>query len=172
MRRLSRFQKLPPDELRWLVKVLLALAGVRTVPFELLRRACPPPVNLKARKASLIILSGPLDLDTAISLTPPAMPFSFSERVIIAPDVLFCSVGEETVLLNLRTELYLGFDNVGARIWSALQESGSIQEAFDKLLGEYEVEAAQLRRDLEEFLAQLREQRLIEIAPGGSVQTA
>lgn len=100
------------------------------------------------------------------------MPLSFTERVTIAPDVLFRSVGDEAVLLNLKTELYLGLDPVGTRIWTVLQESASVQEAFDKLLGEYEVDAPKLRADMEEFLAQLKDQQLIEIAPEGGAQPA
>ena len=89
-----------------------------------------------------------------------------TSRVTIAPDVLFQIVGEETVLLNLRTELYLGLDAVGTRMWNLLTESPSIQLACDSLLEEYEVEPARLERELNEFIGKLLEKSLIEIAPG------
>src|SRR5438132_1254018 len=91
------------------------------------------------------------------------MSVEFSFRV--APDVLYRAVGDEAVLLNLKTELYLGLDPVGTRMWTVFQESASIEEAYDKLLGEYDVDAARLRSDLNEFLGQLREQGLIELPP-------
>src|SRR5260221_10239722 len=93
------------------------------------------------------------------------MAVSFSERVRMAPDVRFRLVGEEGVLLNLQTEQYLGLNTVGTRMWSVLGGAGSIQEAYDELLKEYEVEPAQLRTDLEEFIDQLFGQKLIEAVP-------
>jgi hypothetical protein len=90
---------------------------------------------------------------------------SFSERVRVAPDVLFRVVGEEAVLLNLSTVEYLGLDPVGTRIWNILCTADSIQSAYDDLLQEYEVEPARLRADLEEFIDQLLGRKLIEPGP-------
>src|SRR6266581_7387610 len=93
------------------------------------------------------------------------MAHSFSSRVSVAQDVLFRIVGEEAVLLNLKTELYLGLDVVGTRMWNVLVEASSIQAAYDALLLEYEVEPSRLREDLDEFLGKLLEQGLIQISP-------
>lgn len=93
------------------------------------------------------------------------MPITFSERVSVAPDVLFRLVGEEGVLLNLNTTLYLGLNPVGTRMWSVLSNASSIQAAYDELLQEFEVEPAQLRADLEEFIDQLLGQKLIVAGP-------
>lgn len=101
------------------------------------------------------------------------MAVSFSERVSVAPDVLFRIVGEEGVLLNLTTELYLGLNPVGTRMWSVLSGARSIQAAYDALLQEYEVEPLQLRADLEAFIDELLDQKLVEIGPrmeGSSTQ--
>src|SRR5437016_1635349 len=91
------------------------------------------------------------------------MPLSLGQRVTIAPDVLFRTVGDEAVLLNLKTELYLGLDPIGARMWNVFKESASLREAFDRLLTEFDVEASRLCADLEEFLGQLKAQGLIEL---------
>ena len=93
------------------------------------------------------------------------MAVSFSERVRVAPDVLFRLVGGEGVLLNLNTERYLGLNPVGTRMWNVLSSASSIQAAYDELLREYEVDPAQLRADLEEFIDQLLGQKLIEAGP-------
>jgi hypothetical protein len=93
------------------------------------------------------------------------MTHSFSSRVSVAPDVLFRIVGEEAVLLNLKTELYLGLDPVGTRMWNVLVEASSIQAAYDALVLEYDVEPSRLREDLEELLGKLLEQGLIQISP-------
>ena len=93
------------------------------------------------------------------------MPVSFHQRVTIAPDVLFRVIGDEAVLLNLESELYLGLDPVGTRMWMVLQESPSIQAGYDTLSQEYEVAPDVLRRDLEEFLVELLGQSLIALEP-------
>jgi hypothetical protein len=93
------------------------------------------------------------------------MSVSFSERVSVAPDVLFRLVGEDGVLLNLNTTLYLGLNSVGARMWSVLGSAGSIQAAYDDLLKEYDVEPERLREDLAEFIDQLLGQQLIVAGP-------
>jgi hypothetical protein len=93
------------------------------------------------------------------------MALSFQQRVAILPDVMVRTVGDESVFLNLKTELYLGLDPVGTRMWALLTESDSIQSAYDALLAEYEVAGPQLRADLEALLAKLLEQQLIELKP-------
>ena len=45
---------------------------------------------------------------------------SFSTKVTSAPDVIFQTVGDEAVLLNLKTSLYLGLNPVGTRMWMTL----------------------------------------------------
>lgn len=86
----------------------------------------------------------------------------FSRRVKVGHEVMVRMVGDEAVLLNLKTEQYLGLDAVAARIWNVLADSSSVQEGYEALLREYEVEPECLRRDLEEFLAMLSAQGLIE----------
>lgn len=93
------------------------------------------------------------------------MPLSFSQKVTIAPDVLCRVIGDETVLLNLKTELYLGLDRVGTRMWTVLQESASIEDAYNVLAGEYDVEPDELRRDLVELVGELLAQTLVQVIP-------
>ncbi|OLE09742.1 MAG: hypothetical protein AUI36_41315 [Cyanobacteria bacterium 13_1_40CM_2_61_4] len=94
------------------------------------------------------------------------MTHPFTSRVSVAPSVLFQVVGEEAVMLNLKTELFLGLDAMGTRMWTLLTESPSIQLAYNSLLGEYDVEPARLQRELNEFINKLLEQSLIELDPG------
>jgi hypothetical protein len=94
-----------------------------------------------------------------------SMAVSFSDRVSVAPDVLFRLLGEEGVLLNLNSALYLGLNPVGTRMWNALGSARSIQSAYDELLEEYEVGPAELRADLEEFIDELLGQGLIVVGP-------
>lgn len=90
------------------------------------------------------------------------MSVSFSDRVSVAADVLVRAVSDEAVLVNLNTDMYLGLNAVGTRMWRALTSASSVQSAYEQLLQEYDVSAEELRADLEELLDQLLGQRLIE----------
>ncbi len=81
----------------------------------------------------------------------------------MAPDVMIREVGGESVILDLKTERYLGLNAVGTRMWQVLMQSASIQAAYERLLTEYEVAPAQLESDLRELLAGLVENALITI---------
>ena len=87
---------------------------------------------------------------------------SFTARATASPDVLYRVVGNEAVLLNLKTEVYLGLDAVGTRMWAMLTTAPSIERAYELLLQEYDVEPARLKGDLTEFLEKLVSQKLIE----------
>ncbi len=91
------------------------------------------------------------------------MPISFAGHVTVSPDVLFREHGEESVLLNLKTELYFGLDSVGTSMWKALQQSGSIQSAYEAILASYDVQPEQLQRDMAELLDRLVEYGLVSI---------
>ena len=97
------------------------------------------------------------------------MPPRFSSRVTTAPDVMFRIIGDEAVLLNLKSELYLGLNPVGTRFWTALHEASSIQAAYESLLSEFDVAPERLRHDMDELLGQLLDQKLIEVRPGEAV---
>jgi hypothetical protein len=86
---------------------------------------------------------------------------SFACRAQIAPEVMIQEVGGESVLLDLKTERYLGLNEVGTRMWQALSESDSIQAAYEKLQAEYDVTPQQLEEDLRDLLDRLLENALI-----------
>ena len=83
------------------------------------------------------------------------MTLSFDSTISISPDVMVRKVGEESVLLDLKTERYLGLDDVSARFWDLLTSGEPIQSAYDKLLEEFEVEPERLRTDLDAFVQEL-----------------
>jgi hypothetical protein len=93
------------------------------------------------------------------------MAVSFSDRVRVVPNVLFRRVSDEGVLVNLNTEVYLGLNQVGTRMWSALNDASSVQAAYDALIEEYDADPTELRRDLEEFIDRLFAEQLIESGP-------
>jgi len=89
---------------------------------------------------------------------------SFDKRVNATPDTLINQVGGESVLLNLGSEKYYGLDEIGTSMWQALTTSESIQQAYDTLLGEYDVDGEVLRNDMSELIEKLSANGLVEIS--------
>lgn len=92
------------------------------------------------------------------------MAISFASRITVAPDVLVQELDGESVILNLKSERYFGLDDVGTRIFTAATNSSSIEQAYESLLGEYDVDRALLRKDIEELLEKLLGNGLVEIS--------
>jgi len=67
------------------------------------------------------------------------------------------------VLLNVATGASFMLDGVGARTWTVLTEASSIEDAYQTLRAEYEVDAYRLRDDLTTLIASLDAQGLVEI---------
>jgi hypothetical protein len=80
--------------------------------------------------------------------------------------VLVRQVEGESVLLNLESEQYFGLDEVGTGMWAALTRADSIEAAYQALLGEYEVDAEQLRQDLQTLIEKLVEKGLLKLDGG------
>ena len=91
------------------------------------------------------------------------MPFSMNMRVTLPMNILVRTFENESVLLNLDSESYHGLDDVGTRMWQALTSSENIEVAYQKLLADYEVDASQLRQDLDDFVAKMVQRGLLEL---------
>ena len=91
------------------------------------------------------------------------MPISFTDKVKVTDKILVSALEGESVLLNLESEKYFGLDEIGTRILSLLNESNSVEAAYEALLQEYDVEKDVLRSDLLNLVAELEGQGLIEV---------
>lgn len=80
----------------------------------------------------------------------------------LCPNVLIQKVEDETVLLNVTTGRYFGLDPVATRCWEVYAATGSISDAVEQLRSEYDVDAAQLRADLESLFEELQQNELVE----------
>lgn len=89
------------------------------------------------------------------------MVTQFDSKISISPDVMIRQVGGESVVLDLKTERYLGLDEVATRMWQVLTSADSIEAAHQSLLAEFDVQGEQLRRDLDEFVQELLQLGLI-----------
>ena len=68
-------------------------------------------------------------------------------------------------MLDLQSEIYFGLDEVGTRIWQLLKEHNDLQKVFDTMLEEYDIDAKQLKIDINERLERLLEEALIAVEP-------
>ena len=93
------------------------------------------------------------------------MTIPLSSTFSVSQEVLSQEVSGETVLLDLQSESYFGLDAVGTRIWQLLQENNHLQQVFDIMLEEYDVDEKQLDKDLNELLDKLLDEGLIAIVP-------
>ena len=90
---------------------------------------------------------------------------SLQQKVTISSEVLSQEVDGETVLLDLKSESYFGLDEVGTRIWKLMNKTSNLQTISDTLLAEYDVNEKQLKKDLQEHIAQLAHVGLISLNP-------
>jgi coenzyme PQQ synthesis protein D (PqqD) len=89
-----------------------------------------------------------------------------TDRVLPAPDVLSRTLDGEAVLLDLASGRYFGLNEVGTRVWELLGAGKSVAEIREALLGEFDVPADVLERDVSELLDALRARGLVRPAPG------
>jgi hypothetical protein len=88
-----------------------------------------------------------------------------SERRLRIPLLVhFQILDGDGILLDLRNQLYFGLDDVGVRIWELVRETGSEQGIYAALVKEYDVPPEEIRRDLAEWLDDLIERKLLEVA--------
>ncbi len=89
----------------------------------------------------------------------------FADRAVVPPDVLWNEVERELVLLDLNSERYFGLDEMGTAIWKAVTRAPTIEDAYQELSAEYEVEPEELRADLKNLLRELIDQGLLKTRP-------
>ena len=83
---------------------------------------------------------------------------------VTVPDrVITRAVGTSTVLLDVDSGRSFSLDAVGARVWSLLASTGSVQQTLDGLLSEFDADPVQVENDLRALIAQLAEGRLIDL---------
>ena len=68
---------------------------------------------------------------------------------------------DESVLLDLASENYLGLDEVGTRIWQLIDDGETMRSVVATMLDEYDTSEETLVGDLDKFLNDLQTQGLI-----------
>lgn len=81
--------------------------------------------------------------------------------ITASADVLAADLGSEVALLSVQSGLYYSLADVGVRVWQLIQAGISRDDLVSALLAEYEVEAAELERDLDSLLGSLTREGLV-----------
>lgn len=82
-------------------------------------------------------------------------------RLRLSEENVWSGLGEEVVILDLASSSYLGLDDVAAAVWGALAEPCTVGELEARLAAAYEVDPAELSRDLRSFLTELVDRGLV-----------
>jgi hypothetical protein len=64
------------------------------------------------------------------------------------PDVVGRRLGDEMVLVNLRTNRILRLNHTGARLWELLDGGAGVDELGERLAADYDVDRQTLEKDL------------------------
>ncbi len=93
--------------------------------------------------------------------------------VVAAKDQFACNLtAEEVVILNHKSGVYYGLNEVGARIWQIIQEPQSLANISDAIVQEYGVNPEVCNPDIISLLEKLYAKELIEVVDETSVETA
>ncbi|MEE9165898.1 MAG: PqqD family peptide modification chaperone [Candidatus Neomarinimicrobiota bacterium] len=83
--------------------------------------------------------------------------------IVAAKDQVSADLGEEAVMLNLKSGIYFGLDPIGTRIWNLLQSQISVKEIRDAIAKEYDVDPERCEKDILDLAQEMVEQGLVEV---------
>ncbi len=82
---------------------------------------------------------------------------SFQRR----PDMLFSRIDDEVVMMSIETGEYYGLNPVASRIWELLETPHTLVNLIERLMQEFDIDEQSCRRDVETFLRQMIEKKLV-----------
>ncbi len=85
------------------------------------------------------------------------------KRIRPVSDLLVHQFEDEAVILNLLNETYYSLNGSAIRMWEILTSANSIQTGHRQLLEEYDVDGASLQADIDQFVQNLLDAKLIEV---------
>ena len=94
---------------------------------------------------------------------PDVREIAESSIVVATQDQISSDLGGESVILNMKTGVYHGLNEVGARVWDLIEKPKAVKDIKQVLLDEYEVEPDVCTDDLFLLLNNLKTAGLIEV---------
>lgn len=87
-------------------------------------------------------------------------------RLEMGDSVLFQTVGDEVVLLNLTSQEYFSLDPVGSDLWNLLMEESDLAVVVNRLAEQYKVDEFRIRADIQPLISELVALGLLKSAQG------
>ena len=89
------------------------------------------------------------------------------KQMVIQPDFILRQVMDYYIILGIGSDAYMpneimSLNETGAFLWDLLKDGAETKDLIDSLVKEYDVEEQTAAKDVDEFLASLRERGLIE----------
>ena len=94
---------------------------------------------------------------------PVVREIAESSIVVATEDQISSDLGGESVILNMKTGVYHGLNEVGARVWNLIEKPKAVKDVKKVLLEEYDVEADACTNDLFLLLNNLKAAGLIKV---------
>lgn len=82
-----------------------------------------------------------------------------------SPGALHAAVGDDVVALHVRNGRCFGMEHVSADVWRYLDPPAGLDEICSRLVKEYDVDPDTCRSDVEELLAIMQREGLVEAVP-------
>ncbi len=87
----------------------------------------------------------------------------FTQKVSLAPHVMFQNFDSESILVDVRTQEHFALDPISSLLFTQINEGLSLKESFNTILESYDVSAEQLSTDLNTLLNELLKYELIKV---------
>jgi len=84
--------------------------------------------------------------------------------LVASGDQVSSDLGDETVLLQLKSKTYYGLPGVAGQVWGQLQEPVSVADLRESLLARYDVEPERCKKELADLLHQMLKAKLVKLA--------
>ena len=91
------------------------------------------------------------------------MTLSSQSIVVASPSQVSSDLQDESVILDVQSGTYYGLNDVGASIWSMIQNPTPVSDLQAAILAEYDVTPDECNRDVLDLLHQLCEIGLVHI---------
>ena len=83
--------------------------------------------------------------------------------VVQTEQILTSAIDDETVLANIKTGKYYGFDALSSHIWQLLSQARPLSDVCEQLLTEYEVDQETCQGEVLAFVQKLVDTQLVQI---------
>lgn len=87
-----------------------------------------------------------------------------SAHFSIHPEVRTTPGDEDgSVLINLESGKVFSLNGVGAKVWTMIEQGAGFDDLVNALTGEYQISSQEIRTDLDGFITELTQKRLLQV---------